>query len=696
MNLRDTICVGNLTGLFGDNDGDVGNDLHSKDNDLTQGNASMVTIHNDFGLSWRAAENESLFTYTGGRTYESYQNLNFVPTFDIPANIDPTITQLCKSNSDCIYDYYVTANRRFGQMSANVSDEFARISSYTIPVATCGFPSNVSDAVWVADGYTQGSSARLLCNRNFFQVDVVITCTPSGNWSDFNVTCMPLPTCGKPQVVANGYWVPVEGTDGRRATLQCKDGYYTPIEKVRIICSLNGTWTYVEVQCNIVTTSSSSSMVSTLEHTTSNRNTLTGQTTNTEPQTTYTAPQTITTEQATTIKDSTVQESSTSIKDSTVEQSSTTIKDSTVEQSSTTNDSITTEDTSLSTDNLVTSTAGKVSTNYQHGEIDSTSSVSTSIHTSTIKQDNIESTTTFKIRTSTTQTTESSTTSSVKERTTKPTSDASRPLASYKYNALKIVTLTACVLCTPPPTNEEAALMKFLSSEDFTRITDSGSKHSAQLSTKRTSFKHKYVVCGSGSIVSYHSANSIDIQATAASSNAAHQKAAVIVSRMIAHMPSTYCHTLAARAQVGVFTKAESMAVYPDYAYMADRPECRGICSGGCASTCTFDGRKWSVTAGSGGRLASILDDNLLCDSRDPYRHGFNVLIHEFGHTIHGYALDGSMKNTITNAYNAARSRGTWSASSYAMSNEKEYFAQGTSAWFNADHRNPHGNIMSS
>ncbi|CAC5404290.1 unnamed protein product [Mytilus coruscus] len=185
-------------------------------------------------------------------------------------------------------------------------------------------------------------------------------------------------------------------------------------------------------------------------------------------------------------------------------------------------------------------------------------------------------------------------------------------------------------------------------SEAFTRITCSSSKCSAQLSTKRTSFKHKYVVCGSGSIISYHSANSIDIAATAASSNAAHQKAAVIVSRMIAHMPSTYCHTLASRAQVGVFTKAESMAVYPDYAYMADRPECRGICSGSCSSTCTFDGRKWSTTAGSGGRLASILDDNLLCDSQDPYRHGFNVLIHEFAHTIHGYALDGSMKSRGT------------------------------------------------
>ena len=46
---------------------------------------------------------------------------------------------------------------------------------------------------------------------------------------------------------------------------------------------------------------------------------------------------------------------------------------------------------------------------------------------------------------------------------------------------------------------------------------------------------------------------------------------------MIAHMPSSYCHTVAARAQVGVFTRSESMSVYPDYASLADRPECRGI-----------------------------------------------------------------------------------------------------------------------
>ena len=42
-------------------------------------------------------------------------------------------------------------------------------------------------------------------------------------------------------------------------------------------------------------------------------------------------------------------------------------------------------------------------------------------------------------------------------------------------------------------------------------------------------------------------------------------------------MPSSYCHNVAARAQVGVFTRSETMSVYPDYAHLADRPECRGI-----------------------------------------------------------------------------------------------------------------------
>lgn len=42
---------GNLTGLFGDNDGIKDNDLVSKHNDVIDGNASTSDIHHKFGLS---------------------------------------------------------------------------------------------------------------------------------------------------------------------------------------------------------------------------------------------------------------------------------------------------------------------------------------------------------------------------------------------------------------------------------------------------------------------------------------------------------------------------------------------------------------------------------------------------------------------------------------------------------------------
>lgn len=64
----------------------------------------------------------------------------------------------------------------------------------------------------------------------------------------------------------------------------------------------------------------------------------------------------------------------------------------------------------------------------------------------------------------------------------------------------------------------------FFSTEEFTRITSSGTKDFAPLTTKRTSFKHKYVSCGSGAIHSSHTANSINVAATYAVSGTAHQK----------------------------------------------------------------------------------------------------------------------------------------------------------------------------
>ena len=66
---------------------------------------------------------------------------------------------------------------------------------------------------------------------------------------------------------------------------------------------------------------------------------------------------------------------------------------------------------------------------------------------------------------------------------------------------------------------------------------------------------------------------------------------------------------------------------------------CTGTCAGACSDTCTSDGRKYDELAGLGGIRATCVDDNYMCTDDDPYGHTDNILVHEFSHTIHQYAL---------------------------------------------------------
>ncbi|XP_063420882.1 sushi domain-containing protein 2-like [Mytilus trossulus] len=124
--------TGNLTGLFGDNDGIKDNDLVSKQNVVIEGNASASDIHHTFGSSWRIEESESLFTYEGGKTFSSYQNENFTPLFVIPEDVPTYVTDLCGSKTECIYDTLVTNNTDFGQMSADSTDQFDYVKDITV------------------------------------------------------------------------------------------------------------------------------------------------------------------------------------------------------------------------------------------------------------------------------------------------------------------------------------------------------------------------------------------------------------------------------------------------------------------------------------------------------------------------------------------------------------------------------------
>ncbi|KAL5007723.1 hypothetical protein ScPMuIL_016529 [Solemya velum] len=209
--------------------------------------------------------------------------------------------------------------------------------------------------------------------------------------------------------------------------------------------------------------------------------------------------------------------------------------------------------------------------------------------------------------------------------------------------------------------------------------------------SRAASFKHKYVSAG-GRISSSAGATgtSIDITATVAVSDRALNIAATVISLMTKYMPRDVFNRLtSARASVGVFTKRETLAVYPEYAHLANTPACHGRCDGSCAVTCTFDGRKYDTLAGVGERRAVILDDNLLCDGQDPYHGALNVLVHEFAHTIHAYGLSTYQKTRLTNAYNNAKTHHLWTLSAYSMANVQEYFAVATAIYFNVDLQMP-------
>lgn len=83
-------------------------------------------------------------------------------------------------------------------------------------------------------------------------------------------------------------------------------------------------------------------------------------------------------------------------------------------------------------------------------------------------------------------------------------------------------------------------------------------------------------------------------------------------------------------------------------------------------------------------------EENLLEIPGDPYK-GENILIHEFGHTVHEIGMarvDPTFDGRLQKAFDNAMAAGKWKGT-YAATNHKEYWAEGVQAWFDCnDNRN--------
>ncbi|XP_046561687.1 uncharacterized protein LOC124270697 [Haliotis rubra] len=148
-------------------------------------------------------------------------------------------------------------------------------------------------------------------------------------------------------------------------------------------------------------------------------------------------------------------------------------------------------------------------------------------------------------------------------------------------------------------------------------------------------------------------------------------------------MPDAVFNGIAKSHGVGIFSKSEGMVVYPENAHLADTPACRGRCDGSCSHTCTVDNRKWATIAGLTNSRSSVLDDNVLCDAQDLYRHQENLLVHEFGHLTMKY-MPRSWESKIHAAYSNAYNHRLWTLGVYGMVNADEYWAEATASFFMA------------
>ncbi len=84
--------------------------------------------------------------------------------------------------------------------------------------------------------------------------------------------------------------------------------------------------------------------------------------------------------------------------------------------------------------------------------------------------------------------------------------------------------------------------------------------------------------------------------------------------------------------------------------------------------------------------VVSCGEENLLHFPGDPYE-GESILIHEFAHSVHmvGMArISPGFEAELLDAYHSAKQAGLWDGA-YAMTDHKEYFAEGTQSWFDCN-----------
>ena len=147
------------------------------------------------------------------------------------------------------------------------------------------------------------------------------------------------------------------------------------------------------------------------------------------------------------------------------------------------------------------------------------------------------------------------------------------------------------------------------------------------------------------------------------------KEAAWLIRKMVGHRPEILQAMAGKKAKLSVIAHNEIITEIPEY--RNDAPP----------DFLISRERGWG---GSRQATVSSSEENIL-SYEGPHSRNYNVLIHEFAHGIHRFGADAvnpSFDDDLRIVYEDAMRKGLWKGT-YASSDRKEYWAEGTQAWFN-------------
>ena len=194
---------GNVEGMLGNFNGDLADELRGPNGSYIPSTSSTREIHYNFGSLWRVTFNDSLFTYQPSLDYNSYNNPNFVPIFEIPTEVSPEIRNVCGDSLACTFDAFATGSLELASETAQFETMVEEIVSDTVAVVSCGYPGPILHGSINASSYLADSVIEIRCNEGYrldkptnilppYEDRSVLTCDMIGNWSSSIPSCIPI------------------------------------------------------------------------------------------------------------------------------------------------------------------------------------------------------------------------------------------------------------------------------------------------------------------------------------------------------------------------------------------------------------------------------------------------------------------------------------------------------------------------